>query len=104
MMLQQQPTPRQIMNSDPGKLLLDNCIGATVTSKYIYIYIILKDNAYVSDKFRDANSLQICDSKTNHCKCSTTTEQCTGGTICNTHGACQGKYTKSYHKLKQDIS
>ena len=33
MMLQQQPNPRQIINADPGKLLLDNCIAAIVSSK-----------------------------------------------------------------------
>ena len=53
-------------------------------------------NAYVSanvtSPFYGANSARICDSTTNSCKCSTTTEQCTGETICNTDGACQGKY------------
>ena len=58
--------------------------------------ILLEVNAYVSanfiSPFYGANSARICDSTTNSCKCSTTTEQCTGETICNTDGACQGKY------------
>ena len=59
--------------------------------------IFLEINAYVSaNLFYGANSARICDSTTNSCKCSTTTEQCTGETICNTDGTCQGKYTKSY--------
>ena len=53
----------------------------------------LEVNAYVSDNlFYAINSARICDSATNKCKCSATTEQCTGETTCNTDGSCQGKH------------
>ena len=65
---------------------------------YVYIYNILiwfEGRNYTSP-FHAANSARVCDSTTNDCKCSTTTAQCTGETICNTGGTCQGKYNQSY--------
>ena len=64
----------------------------------------LEVNAYVSESFYTVNSARICDSTNNQCKCSATTEQCTGETICYTGGTCQGKYKNPInisHNLKQ---
>ena len=52
----------------------------------------MKSLCFVSgNEFYSANSAQYCDITTNTCKCSATTEQCTGQTTCSEDGSCQGK-------------
>ena len=47
------------------------------------------------DLFYIANSASYCDGQQGTCKCSATTERCTGQDLCSKNGTCEGKVKKS---------
>ena len=62
--------------------------------------IWLKNYYRTSERFFEtANSASYCETTTNECKCSATSEQCIGLDICSKEGVCEGKYENTYIKL-----